>query len=203
MSKSLGNVVTIQDILSWTHRESMRFFFLSSHYRSPVDYTPTALSDATKALVRIYETLARIDEVGGTAEPDPGFLSRFRKAMDDDFNTPRVLGLIFDEVRRANRLMDSGSKDQIPSLRQALRHVAPALGIMTSPPERFLSEVRSIGHSRSGLAEAEIEERIRERDRARANGEWKIADAIRSDLASYGIVLEDHPEGTRWRSKQP
>jgi cysteinyl-tRNA synthetase len=175
---------------------------LSSHYRSPIDYTPSALSDATKALVRIYETLARIDEVGGRAEPDQTVLSRFTQAMDDDFNTPVALGLIFEEVRRANRLMDQGRREEIPSLRQTLRSIAPVLGILTTPPAEFLSQIQALSPSATGFNEEEIASRIRERNLARAKGDWGTADRIRSELASQGIVLEDRPEGTRWKLKR-
>ena len=203
MSKSLGNIVTIKEILSWAHPEAIRFFFLSSHYRSPIDYAPGAVSDASKSLVRIYETLARMDEFHADAEPDPAMLGRFKQAMDDDFNTPKALGLLFEELRRANRLMDRALTAEIPSLRKALHTIGMTLGILATPPDRFLSEVRSMRQPRATLSGEEVEQRIRLREQARARKDWQTADAIRSELSSQGIVLEDRAEGTRWRFKEP
>jgi cysteinyl-tRNA synthetase len=207
MSKSLGNFFTIGEILQEFDAAALRHFFLSSHYRSPMDFSKDGLEEAGKATDRIYETFERAtraiksfsapkpDVLKGVADtnPDAALLEDFRREMDDDFNTPRALALIFDEVRSFNRLLDDQKSKGLEGRAAALRVMCDTLGLLHEgyferKKERFLKK--------SDVTDAQIEELIAQRNRARAEKNWAEADRIRNDLQLKGIVIEDTPGGT-------
>jgi len=231
MSKSLGNIVTIEEALKTTHPEVLRLFFLSHHYRSPLDYSAESLSEARKNMDYFYNTLLRIDEICGgqdatdmTGQGLPvaparselearvrGIEDRFVAFMDDDFNTAGFLGELFKTATQVNRWIDSSGQvssregRQFLSLTRAtVRAVGRVLGVFLEDPVVWF---RRAGPADARAAEAqpgdeEIEEKIRERDEARRAKQWDRADRIRKELAACGIILEDTPQGTRWKRRE-
>ena len=203
MSKSLGNVFAIQDVLEEVEAEGLRLHLLSVHYRSPLDFSPDGIAESTRALVRVYETLARVDEAGLAATPTFTHSSpeaaALVEAMDADLNTARAVALLFDSVRDANRALDAG--DTLAAVRAAgvIRAVGAALGFLATPAAEFLERYNSRGASKAGLSGDAIEVLIAERNAARKARDFARADAVRNELLSQGIVLEDGPGGTTWR----
>ncbi|HUL22218.1 MAG TPA: cysteine--tRNA ligase [Thermodesulfobacteriota bacterium] len=225
MSKSLGNILTVKEILKDWHPEVLRLFFLSHHYRSPVDYSADSFNDAQAGLDRFYSTLkAMKDEVGknpstsGGGEGSPilkearqnieSFRTRFEEAMDDDFNTAQGLGYFFDLQRNLNSLLDISkghpTPDMISTLNQGLDHflkIGWVFGLFRENPEQYLAQRKKEGLKKLNLTEDEILRSIEERNLARKEKNWKRADEIRNDLLSRRIVLEDTPSGTIWKIK--
>ncbi|PWG64614.1 cysteine--tRNA ligase [Sediminicurvatus halobius] len=191
MSKSLGNFFTVRDILAVHAPEVVRYFLLSSHYRGPLNYTPDALDNARGGLERLYLALRGLP--AAAAAGGETFAERFAEAMDDDFNTPLALSVLFELAREVNRLRE-GQDPAAPGLGARLRALAGVLGLLQDDPEAFLK-----GTPRSGPDEAEIEALIAERSEARRQRDFARADRIRDQLAEQGVILEDKPEGTIWR----
>jgi cysteinyl-tRNA synthetase len=221
MSKSLGNFLTIKEILKEYHPEVVRLFLLSRHYRSPVDYSTQGMQEARRNLERFYQTLAGtedkldtqegkgIDTKGGFTPEEmaafrraEGFTDRFAEAMDDDFNTARALAALFELGHDLNRLLQDPSPHAPQVLRagrEAFAVAGEVLGIFQEDPQAFLEAERERKTEKLSLAPEEIEKLIAERDEARKNKDWARADEIRDHLASQGIVLEDTSKGTTWR----
>jgi len=214
MSKSLGNFLTIRDALTTYHPEVLRFFLLSKHYRSPLDFAKSAVLDLQSGLVRIYRTVQRVNDVLGRGDEkdsaplegslsekeEDSFLGRFIEAMDEDLNTPSAIALMFEKVTEMNKAMDGGVDEAGKKrLQEGLAHLysaARVLGILEERPEDFFEKVAAPSDA---LDTANIERLIEERTKARAAKDWSRADAIREDLKRMGIVLEDGPAGTTWR----
>ena len=214
MSKSLGNFLTIRDALKSYHPEVLRFFLLSKHYRTPLDFAKSAVLDLQSGLVRIYRTVQRANSLlgrtyekwskpmeGSLAEGEEDtFFGRFIEAMDEDLNTPNAIALIFEKVTEMNKAMDSGLDDTgKKALAKDLEHLysaAKVLGILGEDPEDFFEKVAA---QSDAVDPAVIQRLIAERAEARAGKDWARADAIREELKSMGIVLEDGPKGTTWR----
>jgi len=195
MAKSLGNFTTVRDVLAAHDPESVRHFLLSSHYRSPLNYTADALDQARASMERLYLALRggeRDDQPGGH---DKAYAERFYAAMDDDFNTPLALAVLFDLAREVNRAREAGESDRADGLAGELRRLGHMLGLLQGDAEGFLQ-----GGSAEDPAEvARINALVAERDQARAQRDFARADAIRDQLIGEGIVLEDGTGGTRWR----
>jgi cysteinyl-tRNA synthetase len=216
MSKSLGNVLNIRDILKTVHPEALRLFLISSHYRSPLDYSETSIKESASALERLYSAMASLEEVidrGGTSMELPDELTdisnRFVEAMDDDFNTPRPLAILFDAARAINRYSAAASLSEIPSpdvLTNVKNEIGAlsreVLGLLKEEPTHFLENLRKGGVTDLGIGEEEIEGLIVERAEARKTKDFARADDIRKELAAKGILLEDGPKGTTWKVKE-
>jgi cysteinyl-tRNA synthetase len=210
MSKSKGNFLTISEALTKVTPEVLRLVLLSTHYRMPLDFSEQKLEEAEKGLIRIYETLARVDAIlpVGTSRPvaserfDPAsastLLARFREAMDDDCNSARAVGIIFETIRDLNRLLDAGQKTDLAAPRCDLATIGAVLGIMNEPPDLFLQERAQRGLEQTHLTADAVEQLIAERTAARKARDFNRADAIRSQLAEQGILLQDSPLGTTW-----
>lgn len=208
MSKSLGNIVTIKEILKRHHPEALRLFLLGRHYRSPVDYTPERLSEAERALERLYGLLLRAEESlkapGGkrdwhrVRELLDGLMDRFREAMDDDFNTPRALAPLFELAREVNRVGGTMPKDVAEQVLEATEPFREVLGVVREEPKAFFEEKRRKKLERLPITPEEVQRLIQQRAEARKRRDWATADRIRDELASHGIKLQDTPEGTRW-----
>ena len=191
MSKSLGNFFTIRDVLKHYNAEAVRYFLLSTHYRSPLNYTEENLNLAQSALERLYTALRGTDK---NAQPAGGeqFVSAFEEAMNDDFNTPNAFSVLFDLAREVNTLK-AQQAPEADAMAARLRQLGGVLGLLENDPDAFLK----------GDAEddevAKIEALILQRNTARQNKDWAAADAARDALKAMNIVLEDTANGTTWR----
>jgi cysteinyl-tRNA synthetase len=206
MSKSLGNITTIREILERYESEALRHYLLSSHYRSPIDFSEQGLEEAARSVDRIYETLDRVDRMPpepdrNGSKADAALLTDFRAEMDDDFNTPRALALLFEEVRSINRALDGGARAGLTQRGATLRAMGEVLGLLRERSESFLERKKTSRAQDRGLSTEEIDRLIRERERARADRRWQEADRIREQLKEKGIALEDTPEGTVWKAR--
>jgi cysteinyl-tRNA synthetase len=204
MSKSVDNVYTIHEILRQVDPGTLRHYFLGSHYRSPMDFSFQGLEEAARSTDRIYETIDRVDRQwpgGDEAVADPASLDEFRKEMHDDFNTPRALALIFDEVRSINRLLDEKTGDAVPARAAALKAMCEALGVLQDPPKVFFRKKKDRWLQQHGLTHQQIERWIAERNQARKEKKWQEADRIRQQMQQEGIGLEDAQGGTVWKVK--
>lgn len=194
MSKSLNNFFTIRDVLAYYDAETVRYFLLSGHYRSQLNYTEENLKQARTALERLYTSLRGTDV---NAQPAGGeaFEAQFIEAMNDDFNTPEAYSVLFDLAREVNRLK-TVNMEAANGLAAVLRKLAKVLGLLEQQPEHFLQS----GAQADDADEVEkIEALIQQRNDARKNKDWAAADAARDALTAMGIVLEDGPQGTTWR----
>lgn len=193
MSKSLGNFFTIRDVLGHYDAETVRYFLLSGHYRSQLNYSEDNLKQARSALERLYTAIKDVD-LTVAAAPAEEFVVKFNAAMDDDFNTPEAYSVLFDMVREINRLK-LADMAQASALAVTLKQLADVLGLLSQTPEAFFQG----GGSDDEVAE--IEALIVERNRARSEKDWAAADVARNRLDILGVVLEDGPSGTTWRKK--
>ena len=195
MSKSLNNFFTIRDVLAYYDAETVRYFLMSGHYRSQLNYSEENLKQARASLERLYTALRGTDE---NATPAGGaeFEARFRAAMDDDFNTPEAYSVLFDIAREVNRLKTE-DMTAANALAAELRKLAHVLGLLEQDPELFLQS----GAQTDDDEVAKIEALIKQRNDARSSKDWALADSARDQLNELGIVLEDGPQGTTWRRK--
>ena len=230
MSKSLGNFVTIRDVLESVHPESLRLFVISKHYRSPVDFSDETVGEAERGLERLYSTiesaLEKSAKEGSADYPDdvlkkqdlelyekveslPGL---FAEAMNNDFNTAQAVGYIFVLQRNLQRFLDKFGRKNLkgPSARLAamstdslLKHCR-LMGLLMLEPEVFFNRQRKLKLKTTGVSEEELNELIALRHKARFEKNFAEADRIRKELEEKRIQLEDSPEGTKWRvSLQP
>jgi cysteinyl-tRNA synthetase len=191
MSKSLGNFFTIREVLEKYHPEVVRYLLVSSHYRSPINYSEESLKEAKGALERFYHALRGLPEAapaGGEA-----FVERFGAAMDDDFNSPEACAVLFEMVREVNRLRDSDLA-AAAGLAARLKSLASLLGVLQLEPDAFLR-----AGAEGKVDAAEVEALIQARLQARAEKNWAESDRIRDQLTAMGVVLEDSKGGTTWR----
>jgi cysteinyl-tRNA synthetase len=197
MSKSLGNFFTVREVLKQYKPEIIRFFILSSHYRSPLNYSDEQLNDAGAGLKRLYTALRGYGDVGtDPAEIDLEYKARFEQAMDDDFNTPVAVSVMFDLTRELNRIKEEDQK-KARFLVTTLKKLASLLGILQEDPESFLKGGIENGEENTDLL---IEQQIQARIVAKKLKDWGMADKIRDDLKGQGVILEDSPNGTTsWR----
>ena len=193
MSKSLGNFFTIRDVLKVYDAETVRYFLMSGHYRSQLNYSDENLNQGRAALERLYTALRGVAVVPAAGGEE--FVARFRQAMDDDFNTPEAYSVLFELAREVNRLKGEGSA-LAAGLAGRLRELGGVLGLLGQDPEAFFQ-----GNAGADDEVAEIEALIKARNDARAAKDWPAADAARNRLNELGIVLEDGAQGTTWRRK--
>ena len=189
MSKSLGNFFTIRDVLKQYDAETVRYFLISAQYRSPLNYSQDNLDNARASLARLYTALR--DVKAGPACGGEEYVERFTKFMDDDFNTPGALSVLFDLAKAVN----TSSGTEAEGLAGRLLELAGVLGLLTQDPVKFLQGQSDGADDDVALIESLIEERRA----ARANKDFAAADAARNKLTEMGVVLEDGPNGTTWR----
>ncbi len=215
MSKSLGNFFTIRDILQSYDPEVVRFFILTAHYRSPVDFSDQNLKEARAGLSRFYEALQAADDaVEGVPESQVvahegvELEAQFRAAMDDDFNTAQAIGHLFEGVRTINRMIAEKKfrkkADKVASvraLREKIAELGDVLGLFVSEPAVWLQRQNLKGLKELGLTAADVDAAIQERLEARGAKDFASADRIRDELAQKGVELHDSPTGTTWKIK--
>ena len=222
MSKSLGNFLTIRDILDHYHPEILRFFIFSTHYRNPLDFSELAMKDATIGLERLYECVATVDSLclaAGKTET-ASILSpkdikkvmemetRFQQAMDNDFNTAQAQGVFFDTVKTINRLhgkiTSAPCAEDIRFLKNAttlLKKLAAIMGLLTEDAQSFLADRREKLIADSDIDASAIDALIAERYQCRLDKNWSRSDQIRDELLTKNIEISDGPEGTTWSVK--
>ena len=197
MSKSLGNFFTIREILEKYHPETVRYFLLSSQYRSAINYSEDSLKTAKQALDRFYQSLRGFDSIEtkplSELDTSNSFVSRFLAAMNDDFNTPVALAAMFDLVRELNTAV-AAKRDDVNALVETLKSLGAVLGVLQCEPEAFLQDAGS-----SEISAEEIEALIAERVQAKLDKNYSRADEVRQELLDSGVILEDSREGTTWR----
>ena len=189
MSKSLGNFFTIREVLKKFDAEVVRFFILRAHYRSPLNYSDVHLEDARTALTRLYTALKETAPDTSPLDWSEAHAQRFAEAMNDDFNTPIAIAVLFDLVTEVNR-------HHSPAMARQLRGLGAVLGLLVREPQTFLQGVAAAG----GLGDDEVAAQIVARAQAKKDKNFAEADRIRGALLEQGIVLEDKPGGlTEWR----
>ena len=201
MSKSLGNFFTIRDVMGQFHPETIRFFILSSHYRSPVNFSDSALKEAQTSLTRLYQALKSVESLtqpAGKIDKTP-FETPFNQAMGDDFNSAGAVSVLFSLAREINKAVnletDEGNAQAL-ALATLLKDLAQPLNILQLNPTDFLQA--RVGEA-DGLSDADIQAQIDARKQAKADKDFAKADQIRHDLKAQGIELEDGKNGTTWR----
>ncbi|MGO2264388.1 cysteine--tRNA ligase [Halomonas sp.] len=199
MSKSLGNFFTIRDVLAEHDPEVVRYLLVASHYRSAINYSVDSLVEARKSLTRLYTALDGVDTAAQMDEAASPYRDRFTQVMDDDFNTPEALAVLFELAREVNRAK-SDTPEKAVGLAGELKQLAGVLGLLTQTPAAFLKGSQSQGVA---LSETAIQEKIAQRQAAKANKDFAQADAVRDELAALGIVLKDSREGTTWVIESP
>lgn len=221
MSKSLGNIFPVREIIKQYHPEVLRLFMLQSHYRSPVDYSDASLKEARTALVRGYTALQQMKEALSPSAPQiSGKLEganeayvkklselkdKFDAALDDDFNTAQALGCVFEVARVINQITTAEKKMSLPvkkillaSAAETFKHFSGVLGVFQVHPDEFFQTDRATEIAKRGLDSRSIEALIQERQRARDDKDWQRADEIRKELASQNITLKDAAGQTTW-----
>jgi cysteinyl-tRNA synthetase len=203
MSKSLGNFFTLREVLpKLRHPEVLRFFFLSSHYRGPINYSLDQLDQADAGLGRLYTA---VRDLSAAAAAPGEHTARFLASMDDDFNTPEALAVLQNLATEINAARASGDGQRAAALAAELRSLAGPLGLLTVPAAQWFRLSRAQGGGAPGgvaptLGDAEVEARIAARAAARRDRNWAESDRIRDELAAAGVILEDQPGGrTTWR----
>ncbi|MCG8378545.1 MAG: cysteine--tRNA ligase [Proteobacteria bacterium] len=195
MSKSLGNFFTVREVLKKYQPEVLRFFILSSHYRSPLNYSTDNLDEARAALNRLYTAL-RDASVDTDAKADKALIEKFNSYMDDDFNTPNAIALLHEVAKDLNKIPDKTSTASI-TLATTLKHLGDVLGLLQDDPQAFLQAKTSADES--DLDEEAIQKMIADRQQAKQEKDFEKADQIRDQLTAMGIALEDTSQGTIWR----
>ena len=221
MSKSLGNFLTIRDVLGRFQPEALRLFVFLTHYQSPLNYSEAAIQDAEVGLERLYECLAEIAQLPESGDAGKGSAiskkdmaklesleERFQKAMDNDFNSAQALAQLFDAVKILNKIIrvlpGVPSQQDIDLLRNTggkLKELANILGLLTEDPVTHVEALQERRIKELGLDPATIEALIQERSEARQNKDWARGDAIRDELLAKGVELKDGPAGTTWKVK--
>ena len=193
MSKSLGNFFTVRDVLKNYRGEEIRFFVLSSHYRSPLNYSDEQLNESRSALERLYTALRYVEPVKNELKSD--YIKRFEDAMNDDFNSAKAVSVLFECANELNKLKSS-NPEQASLMAGDLLHMAEPLGLLSQDPEEYLqSSTGSVG----AISNAEIDMQISQRLQAKVDKDWALADQIRDALKEQGVILEDKGAETSWR----
>jgi len=201
MSKSLGNFFTVREILKHYRAEDVRYFILASHYRSPLNYSQENLEQGKASLTRLYTSLRGLIPSIERGTECERYSSAFHAAMDDDFNTPEAIAVLFELAREINRCRETDSA-LAGRLAGCLQRLGGILGLLQDDPENYLREATAAGDAAAGgISEVEVEALIARRIEARRQENWLEADRLRDELDAHGIILEDSAEGTTWRRR--
>ena len=207
MSKSIGNVRNIRDLLGTWDGEALRAFLLSTHYRNPITFTESALADADRRVEYFYESLAKGDAylaqkkfAGGEPKPVDEHVQAFREAMEDDFNTADAVARLEQVFGHLNSRIDAKARsEEVAALLRTARTLSRVLGLAERAPAAAIRARRALAASRKGIDPKWVEERISARIAARNRKDFPQADAIRAEVAARGVELRDGPQGTDWR----
>jgi cysteinyl-tRNA synthetase len=192
MSKSLGNFFTLRDVLESYDAETLRYFLLSAHYRSQLNYSEDNIVQSRAALERLYTALRDVAPNKDVSLDDSPYVERFNKAMDDDFNTPEAFAVLFDLARDINK--SKSNETEASNLAGILFKLGSVLGLLQQLPNEYLQ-----GNASDTLDVERIEQLIVQRNQARADKDWAGADKARDELTALGVTLEDGANGTTWR----
>jgi cysteinyl-tRNA synthetase len=212
MSKSLGNFFTLRDIYKKFHPETLRLFLISSHYRSPIDFSLKNLEDAEKVILRFYETLERAEllvennYIAVEQVKNNPFLVKCEKAMNNDFNTAVVVAHLNEESRGINSEcinIDGGAGDKasLAVRLEAFKVAGGLLGLLTSSLKEIKQKIFNIKQVELEIDVEKIECLINDRNQARKEKQWARADECRDELDRMGVLLEDTSQGTKWKIK--
>jgi cysteinyl-tRNA synthetase len=214
MSKSLGNFFTIREVLEKFDPQALRYFLLTTHYRSPINFSDAALRDAEGRVRYIYQTLARLEKAvqPGPSEPPhreswvSDIEARFTAAMDDDFNTAKVLGDLSDVFRLVNDTLDKPQASDVDqrtlrAVQKALALVGGVLGLWDESPDGVLGRMEARRQAERGVDAKQVEQLLQERAEARRKKDFARADAIRQQLSQMGVSIKDGPSGTTWEMR--
>ena len=193
MSKSLGNFVTIKDVLKEYHPEVLRMFFYLTHYRKPINFNENSINDAKNILDKLYESIREFDE--SKLEVDKSFSVKFNNSLKDDFNTPKAIKVLQEINQQINRQVSTDNSDS-RKLKNSLRSFANSIGLLLNSAEDYFKYSGDLE-----LDDKKIQEAIEERNEARANKNFALADSIRKELLEKGISLEDKEGKTYWKKK--
>lgn len=204
MSKSLGNFFTVKDVLKQFDGEALRYLLVSKHYRGPLDFSDEALREAEKALERVYRALETAEELMGDHEalafkmdPVQVYRDKFKEAMDDDLNTAKALGVVFDLVRALNKSAAGGNLEETTAGYAVLKMLGEELGLWQREPREFFAALGAV--RQVTLDPRDIEKMIAARAEARADKNWAEADRLRDELLGKGVILEDKAGSTTWK----
>ena len=194
MSKSLNNFFTIRDVLKTYDGEALRYFLISSHYRSPLNYSETNIESAQSALLRLYNAIKGLNHHSVNPELiEVDYETRFNAALNDDFNTPMALSILFEIAKQINIERTTNPK-KASALSSQLIKLGNYIGILNHNADKYLKQG-------SDLSESEISKKIDQREAARNSKDFAMSDQIRDELLELGIILEDSANGTTWRRK--
>ncbi len=193
MSKSLGNFFTVRDVLKKYRGEEIRFFVLSSHYRSPLNYSNEQLNESRSALERLYTALRNIVPAQNPIKSE--YIVRFESAMNDDFNSAKAISVMFECANDINKLKKT-DPEQAAKTAADLLQMAEPLGLLGQDPNEYL---QSTAGSDGAISNEDIEQKIAQRLQAKNDKQWGLADQIRDELKAQGVILEDNAQVTTWR----
>ncbi len=193
MSKSLGNFVTIKDVLKEYHPEVLRMFFYLTHYRKPINFNENSINDAKNILDKFYESIREFDD--SKLEVEKSFSVKFNNSLKDDFNTPKAIKVLQEINQQINRQASTDNSDS-RKLKNSLRSFANSIGLLLNSAEDYFKYSGDLE-----LDDKKIQEAIEKRNEARANKNFALADSIRKELSEKGIFLEDKEGKTYWKKK--
>jgi len=191
MSKSLGNFITVKEALGSNSPEVLRFFLISSHYRSPLNYSNESIDEARNALDRLYNSIKDLN-YKNTDYIKSEFTDRFHNAMKDDFNTPLAISILFEIAKEINSFKKKEKNEEANSLASELYNLSRIIGLLEESPKKYFQTGISV-------SDEDIQNLISKRNQARLNKDFDLSDKIRDELLDMGITLEDKDTGTIWR----
>ena len=191
MSKSLGNFITVKEALGSNSPEVLRFFLISSHYRSPLNYSNESIDEARNALDRLYNSIKDLNYKNADYIKSE-FTDRFHNAMKDDFNTPLAISILFEIAKEVNSFKKEEKNEEANSLARELYNLSRIIGLLEEDPKKYFQTGISV-------SDEDIQNLISKRNQARLNKDFDLSDKIRDDLLDMGITLEDKDTGTIWR----
>ncbi|HPS31015.1 MAG TPA: cysteine--tRNA ligase [bacterium] len=208
MSKSLHNFITVDDALEQYHAEVLRYFMLSTQYRTPIDFSMSNLKETEKKISYFYGTLKTLNQFAKTAakvvrnDKATEFINEFKEAMDDDFNSAKVVAAMVGLFKHLNEVLISKKTRPTPEecagFAEVIKEAGSVLGVLLKDPDKIISEIKEIQLKRYGISRSEIDQLIEKRKNFRAEKNFESADKMRDELLQKGVLIQDTPNGTEW-----